>query len=239
MVPSPLDMLQTRIGEAVREECSGLVGFADLSSLKSIQIGDPTVFEFPSAVSYAVEIPEAAFSVSGTGPSNKLHRGYLANNEKVLAVGDKIVAMLTEAGYRARFVNRTQNVDQKHLIGPISQKAIAAQAGLGWIGRNGLFMTDINGARQRLGAVLTDMPVLKNAPLIDSKCGDCTICIDRCPMEALKGASFQHHPGSRDLVIDWAKCGEYEDRLLGDGDRRPKVCGRCIAVCPFSFQGER
>ncbi|MDD1771387.1 MAG: 4Fe-4S dicluster domain-containing protein [Methanomassiliicoccales archaeon] len=237
MAPTPLEMLQTRIEEVASRECSGLVGFADLSHLKGIQIGDPTVFEFPSAVSYAVEIPKDTIPMSRTGPSAKLHRGYLANNERVLAIGDKIVAMLTEAGYNARFVNRTQNVDQKHLIGPISQKAIAAQAGLGWIGRNGLFMTDINGARQRLGAVLTDMPVLKNAPLIDSKCGECTICIDNCPMKALKGARFQHHPGSRDLVIDWVKCGENEDKLLDD--RHPKVCGNCISTCPFSFPGER
>lgn len=232
-----MEMLHARIGAAVSEECSGLVGFADLEPLRGVQAGDPTVFEFPSAVSFVVEIRETAIPVSRTGPSNKMHRGYLANNETVLAVGDKIVSILTEAGYKTRFVNRTQDVDQKLLIGPISQKAIAAQAGLGWIGRNGLFMTDINGARQRLGAVLTDMPVLKKAPLIDSKCGDCRICIDKCPMKALKGARFDHHPGSRDMVIDWAKCGEYEDKLLDD--HRPKVCGMCISTCPFSFHGER
>ena len=58
--------------------------------------------------------------------------------------------------------------------------------------------------------------------------------IDRCAMKVLKSTEFKHHPENRDLVIDWAKCGVYEAKLIGDGSKPEMACGRCISVCPFS-----
>jgi len=142
--------------------------------------------------------------------------------------------VLTAAGYKARFVDPAQRIVPEKLLGPISQKAIATQAGMGWIGKNGLLITDKFGPRQRMAAVLTDMPVSRKAELINNKCGDCTACIDHCAMKVLKGPSFKHHPESRDEVIDWAKCGDYEKRLIGDGSKPEMACGRCISRCPFS-----
>ncbi len=42
-------------------------------------------------------------------------------------------------------------------------------------------------------------------------------------MKVLKGPDFEHHPENRDLVIDWAKCGEYEVKLIGDGSKPEKA----------------
>ncbi len=146
--------------------------------------------------------------------------------------------ILTAAGYKARFIDPAQRVNPEKLLGPISQKAIASLSGMGWIGKNGLLITEEFGARQRMGAVLTDMPVTRKAKLIDNKCGDCTICIDKCAMKVLKNPDFTHHPENRDMVIDWAKCGVYEAKLIGDGSKPEKACGRCISVCPFSKVSE-
>lgn len=207
-----LEPLYKKIETAARESGSGLVGFADLSPLKGILAGDATTFEFPYAVTFAVEIPKEA--------------------------GEKIVQLLAAEGYKARFIDPAQRVNPEKLLGPISQKAIASLSGMGWIGKNGLLITDEYGARQRMGAVLTDMPVTRKAKLVDNKCGDCTACIDRCAMKVLKGPEFKHHPESRDLVIDWHKCGVYEAKLIGDGSKPEMACGRCISVCPFSKVNE-
>ncbi|MDD1771386.1 MAG: hypothetical protein LUQ09_00535 [Methanomassiliicoccales archaeon] len=235
MISDPIEVMYNRIMETAMNEGSFLVGFADLAPLKGIQTGDDTVLQFPSAITFAVEIPEAAVRASMNKPSTEMREAYKMCNKKLKAAGEKIVAMLTEAGYKARFIDPAQRVDPERLLGAISQKAIAAQAGLGWIGKNGLFITERCGPRQRMGAVLTDMPMREGATLIDNKCGDCTACIDKCAMKVLKGAGFKHHPASRDDVIDWAKCGDYEKRLIGDGSKPEMACGRCIAVCPFSF----
>jgi epoxyqueuosine reductase len=231
-------ILYDKIRETAMNEGSFLVGFADLTPLRGIQAGDDTIFQFPSAITFAVEIPEAAAKASMSKPSIEMREAYKMCNKKLKAAGEKIVAMLTEAGYKARFIDPAQRVNPELLLGAISQKAIAAQAGLGWIGKNGLFITEKYGPRQRMGAVLTDMPMKERAVLIDNKCGDCTACIDKCAMKVLKGTSFKHHPASRDDVIDWAKCGDYEKRLIGDGSKPEMACGRCIAVCPFSFQSK-
>ena len=233
-----LEPLYEKIEAAAREAGSDLVGFADLSPLKGILKGDPTTLEFPYAVSFAVEIPKEAARASLNKPSEEMRSAYKMCNKKLKATGESVVAMLTDAGYKARFIDPAQRVDPEKLLGPISQKAIASLSGMGWIGKNGLLITDEYGARQRMGAVLTDMPVDRPNKMIENKCGDCTACIDRCAMKVLKNTDFKHHQESRDMVIDWAKCGAYEVRLIGDGSKPEKACGRCISVCPFSKVSE-
>ncbi len=234
----PLEPLYQKIEAAARASGSGLVGFADLSPLKGILAGDATTFEFPYAVTFAVEIPKEAARASLEKPSEEMRSAYKMCNKKLKEAGERIVQLLAAEGYKARFIDPAQRVNPEKLLGPISQKAIASLSGMGWIGKNGLVITEEYGPRQRMGAVLTDMPVTRKATLIDNKCGDCTACIDRCAMKVLKNGSFKHHPESRDLVIDWAKCGVYEAKLIGDGSRPEMACGRCISVCPFSKLSE-
>lgn len=229
-----LEPLYEKIEETARQAGSDLVGFANLAPMKGILAGDATTFEFPNAITFAVEIPKAAALASMKSPSTDMREAYKMCNKKLIATGEKIVEILTAKGYKARFIHPAQRVDPEKLLGPISQKAIASLSGMGWIGKNGLLITEAYGPRQRMGAVLTDMPVTRTAKLIDNQCGDCTACIDNCPMRVLKGPEFKHHPESRDLVIDWAKCGTYEAKLIGDGSKPEMACGRCISRCPFS-----
>ena len=229
-----LEPLYQKIEAAARASGSGLVGFADLSPLKGMLAGDSTTFELPFAVTFAVEIPKEAARASLNKPSEEMRSAYKMCNKKLKEAGEKIVQILAAEGYQARFVDPALRVDKEKLLGPISQKAIASLSGMGWIGKNGLLITEEYGARQRMGAVLTNMPVTRQAKLIDNQCGDCTACVDRCAMKVLKGPGFKHHPESRDLVIDWAKCGVYEAKLIGDGSKPEMACGRCISVCPFS-----
>lgn len=237
-ISGPLEPLYRKIEAAARESGSALVGFADLSPLKGMLAGDPGAFEFPNAVTFAVEIPKEAARASLEKPSEEMRSAYKMCNRKLKEAGERISQLLAAEGYKARFIDPAQRVNPEKLLGPISQKAIASLSGMGWIGKNGLLITEEFGPRQRVGAVLTDMPVNRQAKLIDNKCGECTACIDRCAMKVLKNADFKHHPESRDLVIDWAKCGVYEAKLIGDGSRPEKACGRCVSVCPFSRLSE-
>ena len=155
----------------------------------------PPTFEFPYAVTFAVEIPKEAALASLNKPSEEMRSAYKMCNKKLKAAGEKIVQMLAAEGYKARFIDPAQRVNPEKLLGPISQKAIASLSGMGWIGKNGLLITEEYGPRQRMGAVLTDMPVTHKAKLIDNKCGDCTACIDRCAMKVLKNTELQASPG--------------------------------------------
>jgi epoxyqueuosine reductase QueG len=165
-----------------------------------------------------------------------MRSAYVICNKKLKAAADRIQEILVDAGYKARFVDPSQRLVPEKLLGAISHKAVARLAGLGYIGKNGLLLIDGYGPRNRMGTILTDMPVTETATPRDNECGDCTACIDNCPMKVLKQShTFFDYPTIRDMVIDWAKCGEYEKKLIGDGTVPEKACGRCIARCPRSW----
>jgi epoxyqueuosine reductase QueG len=230
-----LGILYERIEQLSREGGAFKIGYADIKELKGMVAGDPSTFDFPNAVSIAVEIPKDAARSALKVPSAEMREAYKQCNKKLKRIGDQIAEEIIAVGYTARFIDPSERVVPDKLLGPISHKAIAHLAGLGWIGKNGLLISQEHGPRFRMGTVLTDMPVVENPPLLGSGCGECKICIENCPTSSLKDSSpFEDHPQDRELVIDWAKCGRYEKALIGDGTRAEQACGRCIATCPKS-----
>ncbi|MCS6970953.1 MAG: tRNA epoxyqueuosine(34) reductase QueG [Planctomycetota bacterium] len=71
---------------------------------------------------------------------------------------------------------------------PLDERTLAAQAGLGWIGRNALLISPRHGSYRLLGFLLTEAP-LPPLPggLGADRCGSCTRCEQRCPTRALLG----------------------------------------------------
>lgn len=118
---------------------------------------------------------------------------------------------------------------------PLAEKAYAARAGLGWIGKNSLLVSPDIGSFFCLGFILTDLECraqdlqLRN----DNACGDCTKCIDACPTGAITG------PG----LIDCKRCISYlttEHKGEISIDLRPLMgtnlfgCDICQEVCPYN-----
>jgi hypothetical protein len=67
-----LETLYQKIEAAALESGSFIVGFSDMSDLKDMPAGDGTVFEFPYAVTFAVEIPKDAVRASLEKPSEEI-----------------------------------------------------------------------------------------------------------------------------------------------------------------------
>ena len=88
-------------------------------------------------------------------------------------LADRIAAHIGPFGYRA-FVDSA----------PVLERALARNAGLGWIGKHSCLINRGAGSWFFLGEILTDLPLPVDAPA-SAHCGTCTRCIEVCPTGAI------------------------------------------------------
>ena len=78
---------------------------------------------------------------------------------------------------------------------PLAERAFAARAGLGWIGKHTNLIAPGLGSFVFLGEIVTTLEIAADAPL-KKTCGSCARCVSGCPTGALRG----------DYTIDAARC---------------------------------
>ncbi len=67
---------------------------------------------------------------------------------------------------------------------PVLEKALARNAGLGWIGKHTNLIARDAGSWFFLGEILTDLPLPMDSPAT-AHCGTCTACMPACPTQAI------------------------------------------------------
>ncbi len=68
---------------------------------------------------------------------------------------------------------------------PVLEKALAENAGLGWIGKHTNLINREAGSWFFLGEIYTDLPLPANETPTENRCGTCQACIDICPTQAI------------------------------------------------------
>jgi epoxyqueuosine reductase len=226
--------LKNSIELCLKSEGVNFFGVADLTSTnKFIEAqGGRTVSKYPKAISIGIKLPNSIIDELPNRQQRAVAVNYMdiydTTNRRLDIITAKISDILQEEGYDALPVPASERYHDEHIAAIFSHKLAANKAGLGWIGKSCLLITPESGPRVRWASVLTDSPVKVSDKPLKEQCGDCTECVDICPVNAFTGRTF-HEKEPREVRYDARKCEEY---LGHDDGNQGNVCGLCIYACP-------
>jgi epoxyqueuosine reductase len=168
-----------------------------------------------------------AWEVLGDGAAGYVSRYALGRDyhklmrNRLQKLAGRIHAVVGDFGYRAY-------VDSA----PVLEKALARNAGLGWIGKHTVLINRHAGSYFFLGELYTDLPLPVDAPAT-AHCGSCRRCIDVCPTQAILGPNR----------LDARRCisyltielrGSIPEDLRAPMGNRIFGCDDCQLVCPWN-----
>ncbi len=123
---------------------------------------------------------------------------------------------------------------------PVSEKPLAAQAGLGWQGKHTNLVSTSHGSWVFLGAIFVGAELPEDAPEKDH-CGSCTACQDICPTNAFP-APYQLDARACISFLTIESKGPIPRRYRAAMGNHIYGCDDCLAVCPwnkFADQAQR
>lgn len=216
-----------------------IFGFANLDGLLP---GEYSEYRF--GISIGKKLDESIISSLNCGPTIEYFQHYNDVNRQLTALTSEIHMELLNNDIISLPVVPTISVgaieNRKYLQKlnyDISHKMVATRAGLGWIGKTDLLVTKKFGPRLRLVSILLkDNPGYCGNPVEKSRCGDCNICVERCPAQAANGLKWNVST-HRDAFFDAFKCREMCREVAWQKlNVDERICGLCISVCPVGLR---
>lgn len=119
-------------------------------------------------------------------------------------------------------------------IQPTMDKAWAARAGLGWIGKHTNLITQEYGSWVFLGELILNLELEYDREEVADQCGSCTLCIDACPTTAI----VEPYVLDSNLCISHATIESRASEMRADVAEKLEGwfygCDICQDVCPWN-----
>jgi len=218
--------LNRELEALLRESGADMVGFADMRGVPGA--------ELPVGVAVGVKLPPQIVRSISDGPNLAYHEAYHDINARLDRIVTAGAELLTNRQYQAaaHTTKAIVRLDSTRTLLP--HKTVAIRAGLGWIGRCAMLVTEEYGSAVRLSALLTDAPLHCAQSADESSCGDCSECVRHCPANAVTGEKWSAGM-ERERLMDAGACREIARRLSFERlGKEVTLCGKCIEVCPYT-----
>lgn len=178
---------------------------------------------YKNGISFYVKMSYDILKEIEDAPTFTYFHHYRTVNSLIDQISLKTGIYLDKKGYSYFTVPASQTVNgHSTYAGVYSHKKGAVLAGLGYIGKSSLFISKNHGSMIRLGTVFTSLDLKAENNIMESQCGTCSICINKCPAMAIS-----------ENGIDRKSCSDYMKKAyqhIGRGS----VCGICIKECPYN-----
>ncbi len=180
-----------------------------------------------AALNYRVRNPEPA-SDTGSAPCGRVAR-YAWGDDYHEVVRAKLRSMVErmqtelDTPFEARVCVDTA---------PLMERDWAAEAGLGWIGKNTMVLRHQLGSYFFLGALITTLELTPDDPVLD-RCGMCTACLDACPTDAFP-APYEMDASRCISYLTIEHRGDIPEELASKMGNWVFGCDICQEVCPYN-----
>ena len=188
---------------------------------------DPTIL-VPGAKSVVSLLLNYHTDVKQVDPNAPKLSSYAFGQDYHTVIKDKLKLLLERLKIHIGDIEGRVFVDSA----PVMDKAWAAKAGLGWVGKNTNLISKKVGSFFFIAEMIIDLELAYDLPVADH-CGSCTACIDACPTAAL----------TTPYQIDGSKCISYATIELKEAipsSFKDKMegwmfgCDICQTVCPWN-----
>jgi epoxyqueuosine reductase len=259
-----MDKLTELVKSFTREQGAEVVGIGSAERMnREAREGQKPEQNLPGSkavVSFGLRMLHSIFK----SPNIRISRvSYVYLHERLDDIAWRVATFLEDKGIDAIPIASAVPVEMMErggVIGDISQRHAAVEAGLGRVGLSHNFLHPEFGSRIRLGSVLTTAPLIPDGPLKTEIClgKKCRKCIESCPSKAIQENGFSvkaclsvmHKYNLYGLLKHMGKILDASDKeerkrlffdrtiseiymSLRSGD--PPFCIKCIEVCPVGM----
>jgi epoxyqueuosine reductase len=207
---------------------AALVGFGDMSEF----IKD-TENDMKYGVSVVVRMTPSIVKNIDNGPTEDYYLEYKRLNLLLDHLVEDGAKFLKDKGFNALAQTTTSVKEFDNYRTFLPHKSFATRAGIGWIGKCALLVTEEYGSAIRISSILTNAPLELAKPINHGKCNSCMVCVNACPAGAASGMQWDVTK-DRDDFFNPKLCREQARLRAAKIGIEETICGKCIQICPYT-----